>query len=100
MSVIGDPRGRGNSGAPLMMLIAWKLQILAMSGKKTQDAELAEEMFDACLHGFSNYRKMFREQTFQVIQAQEKAYKETERSQVVYNALDISDSSKNNFDLK
>lgn len=25
MSVIGDPRGRGNSGVPLMMFIAWKL---------------------------------------------------------------------------
>lgn len=25
MSVVGDPRGRGNSGLPIMMLIAWKL---------------------------------------------------------------------------
>ena len=61
MSVLGDPRGRGNSGVPMMMLTAWKLQILAMAGKKTQDAELAEEMFDDCLHGFLNYIKMFRE---------------------------------------
>jgi hypothetical protein len=29
MSVVGDPRGRGNTGLPIMMFIAWKLQILA-----------------------------------------------------------------------
>jgi hypothetical protein len=33
-----------------MMLCAWKLQVLASAGKKTQDSELAEELFDACLH--------------------------------------------------
>jgi hypothetical protein len=35
MSVMGDPRGRGNTGLPIMMFISWKLQILAQSGKKT-----------------------------------------------------------------
>jgi len=31
---LGDPRGRGNIGQPIMMLIAWKLQLIALSGKK------------------------------------------------------------------
>jgi hypothetical protein len=29
MAVQGDPRGRGNTGLPLMMFYVWKLQILA-----------------------------------------------------------------------
>ena len=62
-AAVGDPRGRGNSGLPIMMFFAWKLQILAQASKKTQDSELAEELFDACLHGFSNYKKQFKMQT-------------------------------------
>jgi len=58
---IGDPRGRGNTGQPLMMLLAWKLQLLAMSGKKMQDSELAEEIFDACLSSCTSHKKQFKD---------------------------------------
>jgi hypothetical protein len=60
MSIVGDPRGRGNTGLPIMMFFAWKLQILSHAGRKPQDSELAEELFDACLHGFVNYKRAFK----------------------------------------
>jgi hypothetical protein len=72
MSVIGDPRGRGNTGLPVMMLFAWKLQILASAGKKTQDSELSEEVFDACLSGFIDFKRAYKLQSQAVMEAQNK----------------------------
>ena len=59
---LGDPRGRGNSGQPIMMLLSWKLQLLALSGKKMQDSELAEEIFDAVLSNCTSHKKQFKNQ--------------------------------------
>jgi hypothetical protein len=65
-----------------MMLIAWKLQLLALSGKKMQDSELAEEIFDACLTNCTSHKKSFKNQVEQVVLAQEQAYRQSEVSQV------------------
>lgn len=43
-----------------MMLIAWKLQLLALSGKKMQDSEVAEEIFDACLSNCPSHKRQFK----------------------------------------
>lgn len=34
MQVVGDPRGRGNYGTPIVLFLTWKLQLLALAGKK------------------------------------------------------------------
>jgi hypothetical protein len=62
LNFMGDPRGRGNSGQPIMMFLAWKLQLLALSGRKMQDSELAEEIFDACLSDCTSHKKQFKNQ--------------------------------------
>ena len=58
----GDPRGRGNSSTPLMLLVTWKLGLLSLSieNRKVHDAEFAEELFDACLNNLTNHKALFR----------------------------------------
>lgn len=60
--IIGDPRGRGNSSTPLMLLVTWKLSLLSLSieNRKVHDAEFAEELFDACLNNLTNHKALFR----------------------------------------
>lgn len=61
----GDPRGRGNRSHPIMLFYAWKLQLLALAGKKTHDSEVAEELFDACLWGL--HKRQYKQQLLNAV---------------------------------
>ena len=59
--IYGDPRGRGNYSVPLYLFYAWKLSILSHAdGKKTNDTELAEELFDSTLASLFNHKRMYK----------------------------------------
>ena len=49
----GDPRGRGASGRPIQLFLAWRLSILCRLQDKTLDAEYVEQMFDGVLLGLA-----------------------------------------------
>lgn len=60
--LIGDPRGRGNISAPMMLLPCWKLSLLSLciENRKVHDSEFAEELFDATLANLPNHKMKFR----------------------------------------
>ena len=61
MQIYGDPRGRGNYTSPFNLFFSWKLSLLALAdGKKLNDSELAEELFDSSLASLFNHKRMYK----------------------------------------
>ena len=59
--IYGDPRGRGNYSVPFYLFLSWKLSLLALAdGKKLNDSELAEELFDSTLISLANHKRMYK----------------------------------------
>ena len=59
--IYGDPRGRGNYSSPFCLFFAWKLSLLALAdGKKTNDSELSEELFDSTLSSLFNHKRVYK----------------------------------------
>ncbi len=70
--IFGDPRGRGNYSIPYYLFFTWKLSLLAQAeGKKTNDMELCEELFDATLSSLFNHKRMFKANQLELVAAQE-----------------------------
>jgi hypothetical protein len=59
--IYGDPRGRGNYSVPFYLFFAWKLSLLSLAdGKKINDSELSEELFDSTLISLFNHKRMYK----------------------------------------
>lgn len=70
--IYGDPRGRGNYSIPYQLFFAWKLSLLSLAeGKKSQDSELSEELFDAALASLFNHKRMYKSNQLELVAAQE-----------------------------
>ena len=73
--IYGDPRGRGNYSSPFCLFFAWKLSLLALAdGKKTNDAELSEELFDSTLSSLFNHKRVYKNLQLELVAAQEQAH--------------------------
>ena len=59
---------------PFYLFFAWKLSLLALAdGKKMQDSELAEELFDSSLVSLYNHKRMYKSTQIELLSAQEQA---------------------------
>lgn len=73
--IYGDPRGRGNYSSPFCLFFAWKLSLLALAdGKKTNDSELSEELFDSTLASLFNHKRVYKSLQLELVAAQEQAH--------------------------
>ena len=58
----GDPRGRGNFGVPITLMLSWKLSLIALiDDKRLHDSEFSDELFDGCLNSLWNHRKFYKD---------------------------------------
>ena len=68
--IYGDPRGRGNYSIPYLLFFSWKLSLLALAeGKKINDSELAEELFDATLSSLFNHKRLYKGNQIEIVAA-------------------------------